>query len=274
MRRRRYLRLSGLTAVTALAGCSGNPGNDDQTPTPTPTQTPATDTVAEEDKIDFGGVLSPPFLTESGEGEISGFEIELLRSGFGDSDLQIETSQSYENLDAIASAIAAGDVDIGGGHLEVTETDGVTFQPYYSADQTIAVKRGGSFTPESFSDFEGKSVAAAGGTEGEAVVQSQLIEPGIIAESEFQVTDTMKTALVKVENGDVAASLFDRPIGLSFEATQDVKVAFQHDTGVMYGFATATGAETLRKQIDRAVQRTRLNGGFQSLVIEWFAPEQ
>lgn len=276
MRRRTYLRFTGLAGVTSLTGCLGDrTGNPDSSPTDTGTVTPTTDTVAEEDQMTFGGIINPPYVTQGeSEGTLSGFEVDLLTTGFGDSDAQIEAFSSYDASDGLMGAINEGSVDIGGGHLKVGDVEGITFQPFYSADQTILVRRDGNFTPDEFSDFNGKTVAAEAGSEGAAAVNSQLIEPGVIAESEFIVTDSQKAALVSLENGEVDAAFFDRPLGLSFESTRDVKVEFRYDTGVEYGYATRTADEKLRERIDRAVQRSRLNGGFQELVIDHFAPDE
>ena len=236
MGRRRYLQLTGGSAavgLTGLAGCAGG-----GTGTITPGTAPG----------------FPPFEMRQ-DGELVGFDVDLLEAVVGETD--------YE-LGEIAAA------------MTITEDRQETIafsDPYWESDQAVLVREGGDFQPSGWEDFDGARVGAQSGTTGADEVQSNLVDPGIIPEGDSSSYDSYVFAVEDLENENVDAVVIDNPVAETFAANRDVTIAFIEETGEEFGFGLRQGESELQSGLNDGLATVREDGTYEEITNTWFGQE-
>lgn len=254
--RRAYLKTIGATgavAITGVAGCAGNGG--------------------EEMTLTAGTAPGfPPFEMKEG-GELVGFDIDLLEAVLEETAYTLEGWEEYafesltpaltnENIDVIAAAMTIND--------ERDET--IDFSdPYYSADQAILVADDSGFDPASLDDLSDRTVGAQTGTTGEGVVEDELIANGHITEGQYNSYGNYVLAVEDLVNGNIDAVVLDSPVAQTFAADRSVSVAFVYETGENYGFGIREGATDLQSALNDGLQSVRDSGTYQDITSKWFA---
>jgi polar amino acid transport system substrate-binding protein len=280
--RRTYLKAAGSAGVAlGLAGCTGgggdgggsddgdgSDGGDDGEMDSTATATPTPEIVA--------GTAPgfPPFEIKQ-DGELTGFDIELFQAVVEASPMTFGGWQEFE-FDALIPALRDDNIDAIAAAMTITDDrdEVIDFSdPYYSADQSVIVRAGEEFVPESLSDLAGRPVGAQKGTTGESVVQTELIEAGEIAESNYRAYDNYTLAVQDLENGNIDAIVLDQPVGATFEAQRDVTVAFVYETGERYGFGVRQGDSARQEALNEGLATVQEDGTYEQLRNEWFGAE-
>jgi polar amino acid transport system substrate-binding protein len=285
--RRSYLKAVGAAGVTAtLAGCTGNGGNGGgggdgdgsgdgngdgdggDTDTATPTETPAPQIVA--------GTAPgfPPFEIKE-DGELTGFDVELFEAIVAETEYEFGGWREFE-FDALIPALRDERIDAIAAAMTITdERDQVIdfSDPYYSADQSVIVRAGGDFMPESLDDLSGRMVGVQEGTTGEGVVDIELIEEGDLQESNKRVYGNYTLAVQDLENGNIDAIVLDQPVGATFADQRDVVVAFVYETGERYGFGVRQNDDARQQAINEGLAAVQDNGTYEELRNEWFGSE-
>ncbi|MFB6177972.1 MAG: transporter substrate-binding domain-containing protein, partial [Halobaculum sp.] len=170
--RRTYIQLAGASSVagiTSLAGCTvgGGGGGQEITPGTAPG--------------------FPPFEMKNDQGELIGFDIELLEAVVGQTDYTLADWEEFE-FSSLIPALQNDRIDVIAAAMTITDKrdQSIDFtNPYYSADQAILVADNSDFSPSSLSDLSGKKVGAQEGTTGAGVVQKQLVDTGKLEKSNF-----------------------------------------------------------------------------------------
>ena len=249
MDRRAYLTTIGAGSTAALAGCSGLGGAGD-------------DTIVPGTAPGF-----QPFEYKNDENELVGFDVELTEA--------VIERTSYEKgdwveigFDQLETSLLNGDIDLIAAALSITEDrkENVDFSdPYYEVSQAVVVRENGEFQPEELSDFEaGRRVGAQGGTTGEDLVESELIEPGVIDEEDYRSYDNYNLAVEDLVNGNIAAVMVDEPTANSFADERPVAVTFTVGTGENYGLAMRPDDDRL-SDINEGLASVRENGTYEEL---------
>ena len=248
MDRRAYLKTVGAVgASAAVAGCQG--GNDTITP----------------------GTASgfPPFeYTENGE--LVGFDIELAETVIEEAGYEVGEWVDIE-FDSLTPSLTEGDIDLIAAAMTINDERDrqIDFSdPYWESNQAVLVREGGDFMPESTDDLSGVQVGAQSGTTGEDQV-TQLIDDGVVEESDYNQYDNYTLAVEDLANGNVDAVVIDIPVARNFADSRDVVVAFEIETGEQFGLGMREDDDRL-SDVNDALGTLQEDGTYDELVDKWF----
>ncbi|AUX08050.1 polar amino acid transport system substrate-binding protein [Halalkaliarchaeum desulfuricum] len=250
--RRTYLQLTGGSAVAGLTATAGCLGGDDLL---TPGTAPG----------------FPPFEMIE-DGELVGYDIDLLEAVVAETDYELDEWEEFE-FSSLIPALQNERIDVIAAAMTITEDrqESIAFSnPYYSADQTVLVREGGDFQPTSFGDFDGVTVGAQEGTTGAGVVESELIEPGIITEDDFSRYGNYVLAVQDLENENIDAIVLDQPVAETFAAQRDVEVAFVFETGEQFGFGIRQADEDVQAGLNDGLAVVQDDGTYEEITARWF----
>ena len=152
----------------------------------------------------------PPFTTESG-GNFTGFDIEAARwiaerEGFDVTFVSVP-------WDTVVPSLEAGKIDIIWSGLTITEKRQglVNFsQPYYTVNQSIAIRAGGASTMQDLYDGRLRIGAQAGSTGADWVMQT-LVQRGKMPASNLTLYPDIRTLTDTLEQGTIDASIIQTP---------------------------------------------------------------
>lgn len=259
MDRRAYLAAFGAGTSTALAGCTGltgGGGGDGDEKTITPGTAPG----------------FQPFEFKKG-GDLVGFDIDLMEAVVGETDYELKEWQTFE-FDSLIQALTSNKIDVIAAAMTITEDRKQTVgfsNPYYSANQSVIVRKEGNFSPSSLDDLSGHPVGAQSGTTGETVIQEQLVKKGKLEESNYTAYDNYVLAVEDLQNGNIDAVVVDEPVGNTFADQRPVKVAFVHETGEEYGFGLRKNDDARTEAINSGLKAVRESGTYEDLRNKWFS---
>lgn len=249
MDRRAYLKATGVAGATlALAGCFG----------------------ADEDTIIPGTASGFPPFEYVEEGELVGFDVDLSEAVIEEAGYDVGEWTDIE-FDSLLPSLKEGDIDLIAAAMTINaeRQEEIAFtDPYWEADQAVLVAEDG-IDPGSFDDLEGLSVGAQAGTTGEDMVQSQLIDTGIISESDYRAYDNYTLAISDLEGGSIDAVVIDSPVADTFAEGRSVRVAFIEETGEQFGFGMRQNDDRVG-DLNDALSTLREEGTYDDLVGEWF----
>jgi polar amino acid transport system substrate-binding protein len=268
--RRAYLRAVGggtIVGTTGLAGCvgiggdGGSDGGDGGSDGGDGGSDGGTITVVAGTAPGF-----PPFEVKEG-GELTGFDVELLESIVESADgLEFDRWREFD-FDGLIPALNDDKIDTIAAAMTITDErdESIDFtDPYYSADQAILVREGGSFMPGSLSDLEGRPVGAQSGTTGEGVIEDN------VGTANYNSYDSYVLAVEDLVNNNIDAIVLDEPVANTFAAQRDVAVAFVYETGERYGFGVREGDDDLREGLNEGLSTVQEDGTYEQLRNEWF----
>lgn len=263
-----------LVASFGLFGCSGG-GN---------TAEPAADegTDAAEATGDYtlvtDGTLTvatspdfPPFENLE-NGEYVGFDIELAKA-IGEQ-LGLEVEFTSLQFDGIVPAIQAGgqaDVGISGITVDPERAESVDFSdPYYIADQSVAVMKGGDITSDNVDEAlnaEGMIIAVQSGTTGETFAQENF--PNATVQPYGNATD----AFAAMQAGQANAVCMDKAVveKMLAEAYTDAEVVKNAATGEEYAVAVSQDNPALLEAINEAIAALQEDGTIDDLTAQFLA---
>ncbi|MWG34210.1 transporter substrate-binding domain-containing protein [Halomarina oriensis] len=280
--RRAYLTAVGSGSVAALAGCLGEP--DAENDTAGGGDGDGNDSMGndsgsgdgEEQAIVAGTAPGfPPFEIKQ-DGELTGFDVELLEA-------VVEAAPGYTfdrwsefEFDSLIPALTGGDIDVIAAAMTITEERRQTIaftDAYYEADQSILVRADGDFQPTELGDLAGRPIGAQTGTTGEGVIRSELIETGDLSESNYNGYGNYTLAVQDLENGNIDAIVIDKPVAETFASERDVEVAFTYETGEEYGFGIRQDAGDIQSALNEGLATVEEDGTYEELRNEWFSSE-
>lgn len=208
----------------------------------------------------------PPFQSEL-EGELEGFEIDLLYAIAEASGIEVELEAiPFEDM---ISALEAGTIDATMSAMTITSerAERVDFsRPYFQSGLAIVVP---SLEEEitSVEDLQGKRIGAQSGTTGFA--KASEVDGEVVA---FQ--DSI-SALQALANGEVDAVINDAPVNrfvISSGTVQGIRNVEEKLTEEYYGIATPQGAEIL-EQLNQGLATVIEDGTYEEIYRNWFENE-
>jgi len=215
----------------------------------------------------------PPFeYIDEETGEIIGFDIDLIKAVLEDQGYD-EVEVVDQDFDTLIPSLEAGELDVVAAALTITEErqERVDFtDPYYEADQSILVREGEEGDVNSFEDMEGMKVGSQSGTTGEGVVESELVDTGIIDAGDHERYDRYDRAVSDLRDERIDAVVIDKPVAETFEAAQPVEIAFIHETGEEYAFAVQEGNDELREDLNEGIENVQDDSTYDEIVEEYF----
>jgi len=275
--RRDALRLATTSGVaTMLAGCFGDDGGNggggegggtdsgDDPADPDGPRELVVGTAAE----------FPPFESTAASSPV-GFDVDLATAAIDAAEGYELAEWRYDRLfSSLPGALADGDVDVLAAALSITEPRQKDFaftEPYFDTRQAALVADD-DWTPETLDELAGATLGAQTATTGEALIQTELIEPGLVEQNEYASWDTYPAAVAALEQGTVDAVVVDAPAAWSFAADGPASIAFLvGDRVERYGFGVRGDDAELREALDEGLLAVRASGRYDEIAAEWLS---
>ncbi len=208
----------------------------------------------------------PPMEFEE-DGEFTGFDIELMRAIADDLGLELEVVNSGFDPITSGAAMIANTCDIAAASITITQEreENIDFsEPYFSADQSLLVKKDGGVN--SLADAEGETIAVQSGTTGEAYAQENATG------STIKSFDDPGALFLALESGDAVGVLQDIVVNAGrILEDETVTVVETFPTNEFYGFAVQEeGKEALLTAVNESLAKLQDDGTYDELYEEWF----
>lgn len=214
----------------------------------------------------------PPFDTTDEDGEIAGFDMDLMNAIAEDQGFKVK----YKSLefDALIPALESKQADIitaGMNAEDPARQSKVDFSDtYYDSGLVVLVKKDSdikgvdSFTPD-------MAVAGQIGTTSADLV-NELKADNKIAKA--VVLNKNSEAIQQLENGDIQAVIMDQPVAKNYlkhkKHGQKIKTVGEVLNAESYGFAVQKGNKELQKKINDGLANLKENGKYDKIYKKWF----
>ena len=211
----------------------------------------------------------PPFDTTDENGELDGFDVDLMNAIAEDQGFEIEWTQL--GFDGLIPALESKQIDIiaSGMWASPERAKIVDFSTtYYDSGLVLAVKVDNNTITGADSLTSDMKVAAQIGTSSADLVQ-QWEKDGKIAEA--KIYDKVNEAVMDLQNGTVDALLNDKPVTTEYMSKQPDKIKIVGDilNEESYGFAVNKENKDLLDMINAGLQNVIDNGTYDQLLAKW-----
>ena len=213
----------------------------------------------------------PPFENLEGD-EYVGFDIDLAKAIA--EQLGVECEFTTIQFDGIVPAIQAGGqaaVGISGITVVPERAQSVDFSdPYYIADQSVAVMKGGDVTSDNAEEalnVEGMIIAVQSGTTGETFAQENF--PNATIQPYGNATD----AFAAMQAGQANAVCMDKAVveKMVADAYTDAEIVLNAATGEEYAVAVSKDNTALLDAINDAIKALQEDGTIDDLTAQWLS---
>jgi polar amino acid transport system substrate-binding protein len=219
----------------------------------------------EEKKVIYVGTNAefPPFEYLE-EGEITGFDMELIKEIAKESELEIKIEDM--SFDGLLPALQSKKVDvvIAGMTANEERKKAVNFTtPYYTASQVIVVKEGDD-SINSFDDLKGKKVGVMLGFTGDLVVSE-------IAGVNIERYNAAYAGIMALQSGKVDAVVLDsEPAKNYVEKNEGLAIAKADAAEEEYAIAVRKEDEELLEKLENGLKTVKDNGTYEELLKKYF----
>lgn len=213
-----------------------------------------------------------PFEYLDEDGELQGFDIELMNAIAEQAGLEIEWVDMA--FDSLIGSMEAGNVEMIAAAIGPTaerEKSCDFSDVYYSGYQSIVTTEGTEYT--AFDELNGKTIAVLEGSMSDMIASGENTDYGTVEASEVKRFKNATQAIQELENGAADAVITDAVIAERFVAERDgVIVANEVEgTGEDSVFAIKKGDTKLTEAINAALQELRDNGTYDTLYEKYFS---
>lgn len=252
-------------SLVVFAGC-GNGGNQ---------EAEVPDTGADEKSVYIVGTNPEfaPFEYQDENGNIMGFDLDLMEAIAADQGFQIEV-QSME-FDGLVMALQNGSIDIVASGMTITpeRLEQVDFSDgYYNAGLNIAVLESNN-TINGVEDLTDKVVSAQIGTTG-ALKCQELADQGLVKEAKLLAD--VNICMMDLQNGGCDAVINDIPVTSAYINANPgvVKVVGEEFDPEIYGLAVSKGNTPLLEKLNTGLANIVENGTYDALYAEHFGVDE
>ena len=270
-RLKRMLTWVSAMLIVVVAGFAAGCGDDDDDDSGGQ-ETGTTGTAAQVETIEEGRLIVgsdipyPPF--EFGdEPDYEGFDIDIVREIGERLDLEVEIRDTP--FDTIFRDLQQGRFDLVASATTITpeREQQVAFSvPYFSADQSLMVKRGSDI--ESVEDLSGRTVGAQGGTTGLEYARSETEAETVRRYPEIP------DAFNALQNEQIEAVINDFAISKDAEREyEDLVVVERIDTDESYGLGMQKDATNLKDAVDAALEEMFQDGTYAEIYQRYLDAE-
>ena len=267
-----------LVLALVLAGCGGGGSSGSATGTSGSGSTSQANTSSSETKsvwetIRETGIItvgnSPdyePFEFEDGQGNVVGFDIDLL--GLICEELGIEyelVNLAFENIE---TAVQTGQVNIGMSCFSITPEREQTFDftiPYFSGGQAIAVNPDSGI--ETIADLVGKTITAGMGTSGMEAAEEHIPDADVIGMEHYAL------AFMQLKSQGCDAAVADLPVVRKYAERDGFVVLDEILSYEDNAILVRKGNDDLLAALNSAIQSLKDDGRIDGLVEHWLAGE-
>ncbi len=213
----------------------------------------------------------PPFETVNQEGEIVGFDVDVVNAICE----RINCVAEFQTTawDGIFAAMANGEFDMIASGITITEERAQVVEftdPYHEVNQAIAVRTAdGDLTLEDFETGD-LLLGSQNGT------TNAILAEELVGRDRLRIYDDFNAAIMALINGDVDGVMIDDTSADAFVeqyAGQIVAAVRNVESGEKLGFAVQPGDE-LVDALNAGLEQIREDGTLEQLVAKWFSEPQ
>lgn len=207
----------------------------------------------------------PPFEIVNSQGNIVGFDIDLLNAIAEDQGFKVKyVDQDFAGL---IPALQTGNIDIIASGMTITDERAkqVNFSdPYITAGLALAVTVDKEDI-KSVDDLKGKTVAVQTGSTG-FMKAEELKKAGIIAD--IKDFPHVNEAIEELKIGGADAMINDLPVTNAFIAAQPgvIKIVGEPLNSESYGFAVRSGNKEILNKINTGLKNVKSSGKYDKLL--------
>ncbi len=208
----------------------------------------------------------PPFETVNQEGEIVGFDVDVVNAICE----RVNCVAQFQTTawDGIIPALAAGEFDMIASGMSITEERARQIQftdPYHEVNQAVALRtQDDDYTLEDFTDGDLMLGAQVGTT-------NAILAEELVGRDRVRLYDDFNAAIMALINGDVDGVMIDDTSADAFVqqyAGQIVAGIRDVQSGDVLGFAVRLGDE-LVDALNAGLAMIRADGTLDALVEKW-----
>lgn len=212
----------------------------------------------------------PPFDTTNEDGDIEGFDMDLLNAVAKDQGFEVKYKAI--EFDALIPAVETEQADIiaaGMNAMDPARQKKVDFSDtYYDSGLTVLVKSNNG-NIKSKEDFTADMKIAGQIATTSAKLCKKLKKEGKIADA--VILNKNSEAIMQLKNGDVQAMILDLPVANAYIAKDNaVKKVGKVINAESYGFAVHKGNKELLDKINKGLKNVKDNGTYDKLYKKWF----
>jgi len=287
MKRRTFVTSSaGIATGLALAGCTGQSGDEDTT---TGSSGDATTTESSGIDVDEPVVIGSdipykPFEYRTEDGTLTGFDVDIAEAVFAE-EMGLDYEFKKTAFDTIIPSLNNGNFRLVMSAMTINDqrAEKVDFsEPYFTAYQTVAVLNNSDVG--SLDDLKGKTVAVQKGTTGEGAAEELQEEFGgdLTIDSYDQITGAFNALL----NNQAVAVVNDNTVNAQYVSERDNIVFLEGEgeaaeqgknapsyltlTVEEYGIAFRQDDDEFRQQVSEALAAVRESGRYDEIYAEYF----
>ena len=213
-----------------------------------------------------------PWEFQNAEGEIVGFEIDLMNE-VGE---RLGREVEFVNIpfQGLFAAVQSGQVDAATSSITITDErlESVSFaQPYYDSDQSLTVRSDSGI--EGLDGMEGLAVGVDTGSTGDIWMTEHEGEVGV---SDIRRYEGLQPAMLDLAAGRIDGYVSDIPALLYYSKDKpEFEVVERIPTNERYSVMFAKDAE-LADEVDAVITELKQDGTMAELHEKWFgaAPEE
>jgi polar amino acid transport system substrate-binding protein len=208
---------------------------------------------------------------------IIGYDIELVSKILTDAGYTVEvTNMEFESLQ---KALTDNSIDVIAAALTITENRSKYMDftiPYFDSNQSVLINLNNNpdLIINSTEGFTAVSkVGAQRGTTGEIWIQENLIDTGIINESQYEPYVLYTSAVTDLDNNRLQAVVLDTPVAKVFEGNNGKNISMTIITNEQYGFAVQKGNTTLLNVLNTGLEQLKGSQYIADLKVKYFERE-
>lgn len=203
-----------------------------------------------------------PYEYEDGQGNVIGFDIELL--GLICDELGIKYELNNMSFDNIITAVQNGQTNIGMSGFSITpeRAEKVDFTtPYLSSAQAVVVNADSPL--KDLAELKGKKIAAGMGTTGEAAALDNIEGADVVG------LDNYAAAFMQLKNKGCDAVVADLPVAEKYAAKDGFVILKDYLSVEENAIVVAKGNEDLVAALNGAIEKLQKEGKIDELKAKW-----
>lgn len=208
----------------------------------------------------------PPFAFRDEDGDLSGFEVELMQ--LVAHEMELEVRFVNRGAGSLVTGLLANRHDVAASGLHATsdlEAQTCVTAPYMAADLGVLVRAPDEGAYGMVRDLRSRTVAVLGGSEAERWALANL---GRSTVASLPTTDDLLTALQQEQADAVVADLpFVR---FTSARSNELALALRIETGFAFVIATAKDNGPLADRLNGALDEVKGSRAFRELERRWF----
>lgn len=270
-----------LTLLLTLVACGGSSNIGPTTVTATAQPTPQKATIAPPKDLVTPGTLTigadanyPPMeYIDVTTRQQTGFDIDLITAIAQKMGLQPKIVNN--SFDSLINSLQSNryDVVISGVTINNERKQKVDFVPYFSAGESILVRKGNPEHIKSLADLCGKSVGVQNGTVEQPALQfaSQACQKSGKSVINITVLQDQSAVIQLLGTGRVVATYQDSPITDYYlkQHPAQFEVAGSVINAAALGIAVRKGDSEMQQVVQQAFNELKKNGTYHALITKW-----